>query len=551
MAGTKRAGVYTIRKNGGKLDSYMLYALKELKKVTDALLVISEDRELCGSAQETLKSLADQVITAEEADFPQWQLLRPFFQKYGTDCREAVFLDSDVFGPFWNLEEFLISEKRQNADFFGIKTDKPGRLESWFWTVSESLLNEDAWRKLSGCARREGISRKRLQNAEISAGSVRYENLRDYPKYSIEKQKCLFWPVSFFQEPYGDILDRHSGEAIPQGMEFLKKHSTYDTDMIWEHLLRIMNMADLKKVMQCNYVLSSRTLRKKERNRKLKIALILHIYYDDLAPVCRKYAESMPEGTDVYVTAPNEEKMEKVKAAFEDFPYHTEFRIVGNVGRDVGPFIVGCKDIVFRYDLICKMHDKRVFQVIPMSVGESWSYKCFESMLKNKIYVENVISVFEDNPRLGMLAPPPPMHGPYYATVGFGEWSINYGVAEKLAGDLGLTVPMEPDKEPVAPLGSMFWFRPESLKCLFAHDWTYEELPREPIASDCTILHAIERIYPFCMQQEGYYCGWTMADTYARIEVNNWRYYNGELGRAYAHKVVPSSYKEFLEQIRQ
>ncbi|MFD2881108.1 rhamnan synthesis F family protein [Paenibacillus rhizoplanae] len=48
--------------------------------------------------------------------------------------------------------------------------------------------------------------------------------------------------------------------------------------------------------------------------------------------------------------------------------------------------------------------------------------------------------------------------------------------------------------------------------------------PKEPNNNDGTILHAIERIYPFVAQHEGYYPAWLMADSYARIEVTNLYY---------------------------
>lgn len=40
----------------------------------------------------------------------------------------------------------------------------------------------------------------------------------------------------------------------------------------------------------------------------------------------------------------------------------------------------------------------------------------------------------------------------------------NFKVAKELAEKLGLKVDMNPEKEPVAPLGSMFWVRTKALK---------------------------------------------------------------------------------------
>ena len=144
-----------------------------------------------------------------------------------------------------------------------------------------------------------------------------------------------------------------------------------------------------------------------------------------------------------------------------------------------------------------------------------------------------------------------PHHGPYYPTCGKGEWGENFAVTQKVARELGVKVDMNPNKEPIAPLGSMFWVRTKALKGLFAHDWEYEEFPKEPIETDATVLHAIERVYPFCVQQEGYYPAWLMVDTYARIEFTNWRFINGEMHKAAMKQVGVSRHRELLEKIHE
>ena len=81
---------------------------------------------------------------------------------------------------------------------------------------------------------------------------------------------------------------------------------------------------------------------------------------------------------------------------------------------------------------------------------------------------------------------------------------MNYEVTQELAEKLKLTVPIVKEKEPVAPLGTMFWFRPKAMKLLFDQDWEYKDFPPEPNKIDGTLLHAVERIYSYVVQQEGY-----------------------------------------------
>ena len=60
---------------------------------------------------------------------------------------------------------------------------------------------------------------------------------------------------------------------------------------------------------------------------------------------------------------------------------------------------------------------------------------------------------------------------------------------------------------------------------LFDKGWEYKDFPAEPNGIDGTLLHAVERIYPFASQQAGYFPGIVMADTFARIEYTNLLYY--------------------------
>lgn len=582
----KRYAVYVFYDRDKHADEYNFYLLEELKKEVDHLLVICNGG-VTSEGRARFEKIADEVLERENQGFDitayKIGIERMGYEKL-SEYDEVLVLNSTFFGPFYPFREVFETMDQKDLDFWGMTTFHevpfdpfgtikyghiPTHIQSFFMVFRKSLIQsadfQSYWANMpqihsyeEAIGFHEAIFTKEFADKgyrwavycdSSDLVGFTYDPLRDFPRYMIEEKRCpLLKRRSFFHE-YGEAFSRSGGEGAKEALEYIEQHLPYDTDMIWDNLLRLENQADLKKRMHWNFVVSSR-IQKKKKKPLPSIALVLHIYYEELADFCRRYAENMPDGTDVYVTVPNKEKLAVVRKAFENFPHRLEFRIVGNLGRDVAPFLVGCKDLIERYDLICKVHDKKVYQVKPMSLGESWAYKCFENLLRNRTFVENIIAVFEENPRLGMLTPPVPNHGPYYPTTGKGEWGENFAVAKQLADTLGLTVNLDPRKEPVAPLGSMFWVRTDALKCLFAHDWQYEEFPKEPIADDATVLHAIERIYPFCVQQEGYYPAWILADSFARIEIDNWAYINGELNRAEMSKAGAMRHRELLENIR-
>ena len=163
--------------------------------------------------------------------------------------------------------------------------------------------------------------------------------------------------------------------------------------------------------------------------------------------------------------------------------------------------------------------------------------------------MENIITTFQDNPRLGLLVPPTPIHSNYSTTSG-NEWSNNYLHTKELAIKLNINVDINIDKPPISPLGTIFWYRSEALKTLFDANFQYEDFPKEPIQEpDGTITHAIERLYPFVAQQAGFYTGWVLSDTFAKLELTNLNKMLRDYNRLLIWKFGPNTRQKYLDII--
>ncbi len=584
----KRCAVFVFFDKDGIVDRYIETFLNGIKENVERIVVVCNG-DVDKRGMETFRNITEEVIVRpnEGYDITAYKcgLTHVSFDSL-KEYDEVLLLNSTMFGPIYPFSEMFDSMNREDIDFWGMTNFHevpydpfgtieygyiPKHIQSFFMVFRQSLCLtddfRDYWENLPEITdyneaigffetvftkkfADKGYKWKVYADSEELEGYT-YDPLRDYPRYMIEKKRCPVMKKRSFFHDYGEAFSRSGGEAVREVYNYIDRETGYDTDMIWETLLRLQNMADIKKRLSLNYILSSRMPKNTEIKKIKKIALVIHIYFEDLAGFCCTYAKHMPEYADIYVTVPTKEKLINVKKAFAELnDRNVEFRVVGNRGRDVAPFLVGCKNIIDKYELICKVHDKKVYQLMPRSVGASWGYKCFENTLKNKIFIENVIKTFEENPRLGMLAPPVPNHAHYYPTTGKGEWGDNYQVTKEWAQKLGFNVDIDNSKEPVAPLGSMFWVRTKALKGLFDHDWQYEEFPEEPIETDATVLHALERLYPFCVQSEGYYSGWLMADSFARIEITNWKYINDKLIQALFEKTGICSFNELIDRTK-
>ena len=146
----------------------------------------------------------------------------------------------------------------------------------------------------------------------------------------------------------------------------------------------------------------------------------------------------------------------------------------------------------------------------------------------------NVLTEFEKDPYLGLLCPPFPTHGVYFMNMCSNGWGPNFDNTKALMKKLGIDRPISGEKMPIAPFGSVFWFRVKALAPLFDHGWQHEDFPPEPLPQDGTISHAIERIYPFVAQGAGYYPAQAMSADYAVARCDSMQAYASGLIRPLA-----------------
>jgi lipopolysaccharide biosynthesis protein len=565
----KRLAIYFFYDKDGIVDDYVPYMLNDLKKNITELLIVCNGK-LAPEGREKLEKLTPNVFVRENKGFDVWAY-KEAMEYYGWDklktLDELILMNCTIMGPLYPLKEMFDEMNRREVDFWGItvyhKIDIdpfgkcefhyiPLHIQSHFIAIRKHILNSIEFKKYwesrpmitnyeEAVCWHEAIFTKKFEDMgfiwqtyvdTFDLQGYCYQPILMNPLELIKNRRCpIFKRRSFFHE-YDEFLSLSNGNATVDLYEYIKNNLTYDVNLIWDNILRTQNQADIKKCMQINYLLPSKTLQNSALSLSNKrIALVIHIYFIDLIEYCYQYAQSMPKESDIYITTDTIEKKETILKVFKNLECHNlDVILIQNRGRDVSALLIGVKPFIMDYDYVCFVHDKKVPQLDLGVKGASFSYQCFENTLNSSVYVKNVIDTFENNPRLGLLTPPPPGFADYYPTIGL-EWGNNFESTKKLYDKLDMTIPMDRTKAPVAPLGTMFWFRPKALKLLFDQDWEYKDFPLEPNENNGTLLHAVERIYSFVVQQEGYYPAWVMVDTFARLEITNLYYMLSEVNK--------------------
>ncbi len=554
----KRLLIFFFYDKKGIVDDYIPYMLSDMTKSVADMFVVCNGL-LSDEGKKKFEAFTDQIFVRDNVGFDVWAY-KEAMEQIGWEKLDAydeiVLMNYTMVGPVYPFADMFAKMDKEDVDFWGItqffKTDDdpfgtmpdgyiPDHIQSHFIAVRKSLCNSDVFHDywdnmpmitgyLDSVSRHEARFTKYFEEAgykwSVYVDAEDYRGLSNQPAVGMAaemviEKKCPMFKRRSFMQDYNVVLNESCGQEAMLLYDYLEKHTDYDTDLLWDNLLRVENLADLKRNFQWNYVLSGDTSKKPGIAAEKKLALVMHIHFPELIEACKNYASAMPDTADIYITTNTEEKKKLIEESFATLPCNKlDVRVVPNKGRDVGPFLVEFADSFEQYDYICHVHDKKAGQVKPGSIGTSFAYKCFENTLKSKTYVENVIATFEEHPRAGMLVPPPPNHADYYITLGL-EWGSNYGNTVKLAEELGIDVSIREDKEPIAGLGSYFWIRKEALRPVFAKKWTYDDFPDEPVADDGTLLHAIERIYPFAAQSAGYYSGWVLSEQGAAMEITN------------------------------
>lgn len=564
-----RLGIFFFYDRDGIVDRYIPVMLEDICKNLERLVVVVNGK-LTEEGKKRLLPFSNEIIVRENKGLDVWAYktaLEHVGYDHLPDYDEVVMFNHTMMGPVYPFSEMFDAMAEKDLDFWGIseffKTDFdpfgtledgyiPDHIQSYFIAIRKSLAGSkdfiDYWKNMPMIdGYLDSVSKYETQftktfsekgyrwavylDAEEYKGYT-YQPIVSMPKEMIEKYHSPIFKRRTFMQDYNVVLNESTGEAAVELWNYLRDHTSYDMDLIWENILRLENMAILKRNLHWNYFLPSDVEKTKDAGKKDRTALFMHIYFRDTIDQCMHYAASMPENADLYITTNSEEQKSLIEEKFSSIPCHKlEVKVVPNSGRDVGPFLVEVQNHLDDYDYICHVHDKKAGQVKPGTVGLSFAYKCFENVLGSKAYVSNILDTFHKNPRAGLLMPPPPNHADYYITLGL-EWGLNYQNTVDLMKELKIHAPIRSDCEPIAPLGSYFWARTDAIRPVFQNKtWTYEDFPKEPIADDGTYLHAIERIYPFAAQSAGYYAGWIMTDYGSAMEVENLNFMLHELNK--------------------
>ncbi|MEJ7745161.1 MAG: rhamnan synthesis F family protein [Luteimonas sp.] len=226
----------------------------------------------------------------------------------------------------------------------------------------------------------------------------------------------------------------------------------------------------------------------------LRVALHLHVYYPELLPEMLERLGRNRLQPDLFVSVPTGLVGDRVRSMLHEYGGRTVVEVVPNRGRDIGPLLTAFGPRLTRdYDIVGHLHTKKTADVADVVMSKAWRTFLFENLLGGEAsMVDIIVGRMAADPSIGMIFPDEP---------NLLDWGRNRTAAVALCRKLDL--PEDLPEQFEFPVGTMFWARVEALQPLFDLSLDWADYPVEPLPYDGSMLHALERLLPFVVAQQG------------------------------------------------
>ena len=582
----RRLLVFFFYDKDGIADDYIFYMLDDMQKnVTDIRFVVN------GLIQEEtlqrFKKYSQDVLVRNNKGFDVWAC-KEALEDAGWDnlkkYDEVIWMNFTLMGPLYPLKEVFDTMAEKDLDYWGMTVNHgvnfnpfasgvydflPPYLPTNFLVMRRTLVESPAfleyWQNMheiksvdDSISYHESVFTKHFEDLGFKWDVFcDTRDILDHSNYPMIREPILLLrdyhcPVvkrkTFFYE-YENLLSNSNGDQASRVMQYLRDYTDYDTKLIWQNMLRTQNLADLRRVMHLNYVLNTEYCPDKTAAHP-SVALVSHQYYEDLFAEGYQYAANLPEYCDVYITTDTEEKKAALEKLYSQRAWgKLQVLVVENRGRNMGALLTNLKGKLSNYDLICVVHGLKSSRYKRTVKGRTAFRECMENLLASPAFIQNILNTFEREELLGMLVPPPAIFGDYYKNLG-NECGKRFHIVKNLAKRFHVTVDINKDKEPVAPMEGMFWIRGNILNRLFDIKWN----PKDFTAEDQgirggSLQESVPLFLPFLAQSMNYYTAWSVSDRFATVEIDNLYHMIRELNIAVFKRCGTAIHRETLSRI--
>lgn len=567
-----RCAIFLFYDRDGVVDDYIVYMLRDLKKSIAHMLVV------CNGAPseeglEILKQEADEVLIRKNSGFDVGGYREGLFYigfSRLAEYDEVILFNYTFFGSIYPFFEMFEKMSGRDVDFWGITKHHlvdydpyegknrygylPEHIQSHFLVLRKSLFLSDDYKEfiismenpktyVDSICEYESIFTKHFEDLgykwDVYVNTDRLEKYAYNPgmfyvRELLEKDRCPIMKRRSFFTNYRDFLINTAGEPSVEAYAYIREHTDYDVNMIWDNILRLENMTDISKAMHLNYCLPDEAVFKEQELTDVFIAV--WVKNADNLEFYRQHIEDMPKSCPTALFGAGEE-IEKVKELLKGcqtlFVFEKELASYQEFIKEVQE-----KSPKMTMFYACEVVDT-VETIKPYSNVISNVYKNWTCMLASEEFVSNVKTTFAENPRLGLLIPPVPDFGEYYAIYMQG-WNGKYDAVSQYLSRLSIQGNIKPEIVQMLPVGGSLWMTRAML---------YGDSMKAALG--CPVPDEVFWYALVCIvQSQGAYTGVLYSSRYAAIEVTNSDHMMRELNKAVFKKYGPDFHDVVLDRVK-
>lgn len=523
----KRLCIYVTYDNQNIVDHYIGYMLKELRTCVNYLIIVcNETRVIRG--KENLEKYANQIFYRENRGYDAGGFKDALCNLAGWNIvlnyDELLLVNDSIFGPFKPMKDIFTKMDDFPVDFWGLAkrgiTEHsamgyiPEHLQTYFIVIRSKMLHcqqfKDYWEQMPWFTTRDetvrkhelqftnyfsslGFSYTSLADTEINDSLNTENNYTQYAFLSYELIKKRNFPFLKKQGLINNTLFSQTQEHWRQSLNYIKAETSYDVNLIWDNLIRTLNMTDLQHNLCLRYIISSD---EKILEQRKEIIIAVFISYVDSSEYVLEYLDELKQ----YYT---------IKIFFEIEKYSIPYINAGYQCVKIKEKIKAYRSLS-NYSLVCIIHDADLASDIQCScIGKSYFYNIWDNLVKNKYYVNRVLERFAKETKLGFLTTPQPNFSNYFGDYGIG-WNNKFDEVQRILKNLNINCPISIVKPPFR-LTNDFWIRGSILKQLTNLE-----------SKECEYL---PYLWIYFSQHMGYYSGVVESTDFASMDETNMQYY--------------------------
>lgn len=514
------------------IDGYIGYMLKELKTCVDYIVVIVNETEVI-RGRSILEEYADDIFYRKNIGFDAGGFKEALCYLIGWHkimyYDELVLVNDSMFGPFKSMQSIFTEMDRKKADFWGlIKHGEqkngnmgyiPEHIQSFFYVIRKKMLHclefKEYWNKLPYFNTFEEVIRQHeikftkyfadkgftyaaLADSTVNDSRNVDNNFCQYSRISYELIKKRNFPFLKKQQISLDVLGEATQENFRLAIDYVDIETDYDVNLIWNNIIRTLNITDLYRNLHLNYIISPG----KNNTVPCSVKIIIFSSYDNSAEYIKEYLSKLSKNYVIKIYVKNQSQLEE----YRDVGLEAEIAIPEKV-------IESLKEAGL-YDFVCFLRDIDFeSEARPKYEGKSYLYNIWENLIKDENHISGIINKFQEEPYLGFLTHPKPNFEKQFGGCG-NKWNGNFKKISNIISQLRINCKLS---EHLAPyrVTDCFWIR----GCILDHLKSIRE----------TDYKYLPYLWSYFAQDSGYYCGVVESVDYASMNEVNLQCYLDEI----------------------